>query len=77
MRSGLSRRPRRGSGTGSPEHHDADADAAYGDVDAADSDADDAVDGDTDADRPCLPGLAVREVERADKVVVAPNVFRH
>ena len=77
MRSGLSRPPRIGSGTGSPEHHyagadaDADADAEVGaDADAEVGDAEN-----DDADRACLPGLAVLEVERADEVIVAPNVL--
>ena len=66
MRSGLSRPPRIGSETGSPEHHHAGA--------AADADADADAEND-DADRACLPGLAVLEVERADEVIVAPNVL--
>ena len=41
-----------------------------------DDDVDDGADAD-DTDRPCLPSLAVLEVERADEVVVAPNMLRH
>ena len=41
-----------------------------------DDDVDDGADAD-DADRPCLPSLAVLEVEGSDEVVVAPNMLRH
>ena len=43
-----------------------------------DDDVDDGAgaDGD-DADRPCLPSLAVLEVEGSDEVIVAPNMLRH